>query len=87
MCTYSFIADKGIHDLTPLIPNHYPHQNPPLDDIRVADLEKKVKALEDALKAAKLYDDAFDQPDCELEEKKNALRDLAEKLGVEINLP
>lgn len=83
MCTYSDIADQGIKDLTPLIPNP-PFQ---IGDPRINDLDRRVKVLEDSLKQAKIYDETFDQPDCELESKKQTLRDLAEQLGVEIHLP
>lgn len=34
------------------------------------------------LRAAKLYDNATGQPDCEMDEKKKLVKELAERLGV-----
>lgn len=41
--------------------------------------------FKDLLKSAKEYDIKNNEPDCELEEKKDLLRKLAEQLGIEIN--
>lgn len=87
MCTYSFIADQAYKDLKPWVS--------PVPGVgfvdptpaRVASLKIKIAALEKALKAAKIFDEAFDQPDCEIEEKVIKLQDLADELGVEIEFP
>ena len=57
------------------------------DDPRITELERKVAALEEMLKAAKIYDEAMGNPDCELAEKKQRIQELADELGVPINLP
>jgi hypothetical protein len=43
--------------------------------------------FEELLKAAKKYDDETGQNDCENDDKKKYLQDLADKLGVKINFP
>lgn len=58
-----------------------------VENAEIADLKKRVEALEELLRKGKEYDAATGQPDCELDEKKEALRKLAEQLGVEIEFP
>ncbi len=88
MCIYSMIVDQGMRDLDPFI-----KQPPQIDWTQVArdqrqdDLERRVAALEEMLRAAKIYDEAFEEPDCELESKKQKIQELADELGVEITLP
>lgn len=53
----------------------------------VADLKARVEALEKLLAAAQKYDQDNGQANCELDEKKELLRNLAKQFGVEINLP
>ena len=43
--------------------------------------------LEDMMKTAKEYDVKTGQPDCESAEKKKAIQEIADKLGVKINFP
>ena len=82
MCSYSFIADHGARDL-----GGFQQYTWPNDSARIAELERRVKSLEDLLAKAKEYDAATGQPNCELDEKKQVLRQIAKQLGVEINLP
>lgn len=86
MCTVSMIYDhfhekwKWIEvpkpDLTPLV---YPPP-PPVPPISREEIEEFRKLLE----RAREYDRKHNQPDCELEEKRQKLKELAETLGVEI---
>ena len=46
---------------------------------------QEVEEFRRLLERAKQYDRDHNQPDCELEEKRNKLKDLAEKLGVKID--
>lgn len=55
--------------------------------LRIAELERRIKDLEELLAKAKQYDADNGEPNCELDEKKEVLRKLAKQLGVEINLP
>lgn len=48
-------------------------------------LKKEVEELKKLLKAAKEFDTATGQPDCEIEEKTEFLRKLAEFLGVDLD--
>jgi hypothetical protein len=50
-------------------------------------LEKRVAALEELLRKGKEHDAATGQPDCELDEKRERLKQLARELGVEIAFP
>jgi hypothetical protein len=58
-----------------------------IENQELADLKKRVEALEDLLKKAKEFDTKTGRPDCELEAKKDKLRKQAKKLGVEISFP
>lgn len=53
----------------------------------IESLKQRVAALEELLRKGKEFDAASGQPDCELDEKKEAMRKLAKELGVEINFP
>lgn len=47
-------------------------------------LKKEVTELVKLLKAAKIYDEATGQPDCEMDEKVELIKQLAETLGVDL---
>lgn len=46
-----------------------------------------VPNLEELMRKAKKYDEMTGQPDCELDEKRQALKKIADELGVEIQFP
>lgn len=48
-------------------------------------LKKELEALRELLKAAKRFDEATDQPDCEDADKVALLRKLADALGVDLS--
>jgi len=48
-------------------------------------LKKEVEALKDALKYAKIYDEATGAKDCEMEEKIAFLKKIAEMVGVDLS--
>lgn len=52
-------------------------------ETEVNKLRKEVKELKKLIKAAKIYDKETGQPECEVEEKVQLIRRLAELLGVE----
>lgn len=79
MCSYSMIADHGSDWMR--------HWHSDGNSQRISELERRVADLEQLLAKAKKYDADNGEPNCELEEKKAALRQLAKHLGVEINLP
>ncbi len=47
-------------------------------------LKKEVEALRDLLKAAKIYDEATGQKDCEMGDKVALIKKLAELVGVDL---
>lgn len=79
MCVYSMMADHYIDKWRPGQP--LPIWDPPqtVPGPTKEQMEKLIKLLE----AAKEMDKAAGEPDCELEDKKRILRELAEKLGVD----
>ncbi len=48
-------------------------------------LKKEVEALRELLLAAKEYDEATGQPDCEVDEKVEFIRQVAELVGVDVD--
>lgn len=48
-------------------------------------LKREVEALKELLKAAKIYDEATGQPDCEMDEKVELIRRVAELVGVDMD--
>lgn len=48
-------------------------------------LKREVESLKKVLKAARLYDSETGQPDCEMEDKKRLLMEIAEKLGIDMS--
>lgn len=84
MCVYSMVMEHGIGWMKE--PTYQP-QSWPKEESRIKELERRIKDLEVLLEKAKKYDEETNQKDCELDEKKKVLKDLAEQLGVEINIP
>jgi hypothetical protein len=96
MCVYSMVADhygdewqrrwdKWLEEQRnnppppqPIIPVP-PLVTPPLVT------QEEIDMLERLLEKAKKYDKEHNQPDCEMEEKKELLRKLAEKLGINLD--
>lgn len=72
----------------PMPPNTYP----PLEPIKPADvsvdefnaLKKEIEELKKLLLAAKKFDEATGQPDCEMDEKVGFIKKLAELLDVDM---
>ena len=91
MCTVSNIMD-GWRDT---YPSRYPtipwspvHPIPGISAVSRAEFEalrKEVLELKELLTAAKKFDDATGQPECENEAKLQLLRDVAKAVGVDIN--
>lgn len=48
-------------------------------------LKEEFEALKELLKAAKIYDEATDQPNCEMDEKVEILKKVAKLLGVDLS--
>jgi hypothetical protein len=70
------------------IPTTDPVTNPlKIDPVYTGPTKEQFQELIDLLKMAKKIDKATDQPDCELESKKELLRKIAKELGIEVELP
>lgn len=92
MCVVSNIMD----DWNQQMPKKYPFLNPVgtgIDRIwqvtpdyqpQIDALRKDIEELKKLLKAAKIYDEATDQAECESEEKIALLRKLADQLGIDL---
>lgn len=50
-------------------------------------LAEFIRTLEDMLERAKEYDRRNNEPDCELDEKRAALKKIADEMGVQIRFP
>lgn len=97
MCVVSMISDH-FHDkwndfykyTSPPVPEAPlpPWLNPPVPPSTTPTLtEEEVAELRKLLDRAREYDERNGEPDCELEEKKERLRKLAEELGAAITFP
>lgn len=83
MCVVSMIMDYYHDKWQPLVPQPYPvpYPFPVPSPITPEEIEEFRKLLE----RAREYDKRNNEPDCELDEKKRKIRELAKALGVEID--
>lgn len=91
MCVYSMIADyyqdkwKKLWENVPYVP---PTTLPaPIIFPQPQITQEELKEFRELLERAKKYDKENNQKDCELDSKKETLRQLAKQLGVEIEFP
>ena len=86
MCTVSMIVDYQTREWFPDTPT-ITIEDPAITNLkyRVSDLEKEIFELKRLLEAAKLYDKNTGQPDCEMKEKVEILRRIAEEVGVDLS--
>ena len=93
MCVYSAIIDyekNRWRDRWPgLVPGPYetPPPSPPnpvVSPQELDQLKKELESLRKLLESAKEFDASTGQPDCELESKRQLLREMANRLGIEI---
>lgn len=100
MCVYSMIMDHKMDDwynkywksvpgpkYEPDSPPSWPYPLPePTKDVEVKlPTKEELEEFRKLLERARKYDEENNQKDCELEEKKKILKDMANKLGVEID--
>lgn len=97
MCTVSYIGDTWKRDRLPEYPwtepyiSPYPYDRtkqiiitPGVSQEEFEKLKKEVEALKEMLKAAKIYDAATNQPDCEIDEKVEIIKKVAQLVGVDL---
>lgn len=85
MCVYSMVMDfygdswryrwDKFQQTHPIQPAIFPPQTPITDD--------EISELRKLLEKAREYDKKNNEPDCELEEKKKKLMELAKEMGIE----
>lgn len=97
MCVVSMVGDSFRDRWEPRMPTWYPDKpvvpgtfpqqlNPPQITREEFDaLKREVELLKDLLKRAKAYDEANNEPDCELEEKIALLKAIAKAVGVDLD--
>lgn len=93
MCAYSAIVDNWRENVPDRYPNTFPPQAPlswpVIAEVSRAEfdaLKREVEELKTLLEAAKKFDAATGQPNCEMEEKVELLRRVADHLGIVLNI-
>lgn len=88
MCVVSMIydmyRDKPKDFWKPVPPKEYDFSEEIAKKWQESQLDQKIKELEELLQKAREYDKKMNQPDCEMDEKRLALKKIADELGVEI---
>jgi hypothetical protein len=87
MCVYSMVVDHYTDKWRPMVPPYQPQPSVVIPPVVVQPLisEEELAEFRRLLERAREYDRRMNQPDCELESKKQILRDLADKLGVKVD--
>jgi phytoene/squalene synthetase len=93
MCVVSALGDewgKGFPDRWPNVPStsnpNVTYTFPTAISREEFDaLKAEVEHLKELLKAAKIFDEATGQPDCEMDEKIELIRRVAELVGVDMD--
>lgn len=92
MCVYSMVSDHFIDkwrdriNESPFAPYQPAPATFPINlEPRITDEE--IREFRKLLERAREYDRKNNEPECELEEKKETLKELAKQLGVEITFP
>ena len=82
MCVLSMIGDHYTDKF-----NSYPStlwsNGPTREEFEL--LKREVQEMKELLKRAKAYDEEHNEPDCELAEKMEKLRKVAELVGIDLN--
>ena len=92
MCVVSMVSDYWKDNNLPKYPNWNPggissaglYPPPQVTREEFEALRKDVLELKELLKAAKKFDDATNQHDCEKEEKVELIKKIAEAVGVDL---
>lgn len=67
------------------VPFYDPPRTPDISREEFESLRKEVQEMIALMKRAKKYDDENDEPNCEMEEKMRALRQIAKWFGVDLD--
>lgn len=87
MCVVSMVMDHYHYKWYPqLAQTVYPYSPPTIPfNLLPAISQAEVDEFHRLLDRAREYDKRMGEPDCEMEEKRQALRAIAEKLGIDIS--
>jgi hypothetical protein len=84
MCVYSMIMDHRYDEWTrKYLPPSEPYGPTPNPFSPQTPTQEEIDEFRRLLERAREYDRIHNEPDCEVEEKKKLLRELAKKLGIE----
>ena len=88
MCTVSMIGDGWRQQFPERWPNYPLQQLPAIPEISRIEfdaLKKEMEELKKLLEAAKKFDDATGQPNCEMEDKVALIKNIARAVGVNMD--
>lgn len=80
MCVVSMVMDEWAGEWSRYVPNTGNIELPP----NPMELAIQAGVYEKMIEAAKEYDKKTGQPNCELDEKRKAIKEIAKQLGVEV---
>lgn len=90
MCVYSMVMDHYQQTwpqiypwVQPVCPDPSKHYPPPRE-LTPEEKEAELQKLKDLIERARKYDRDNNEPECELESKRQVLRDMAKQLGIDI---
>ncbi len=89
MCIYSYVVDQKFDEWEKYLNKHKDVNPMPLPYIPIPQLpsQEEINEFHELLRRARKYDKKHNEPDCEVEEKKEKLRKLAQELGITIDFP
>jgi hypothetical protein len=82
MCVVSMIMDHYTEKWHQRLPNIYPTEFPVITPPAIT--SEEIAEFKRLLERAREYDNKNNEPDCELQEKRDTIKKLAKQLGVEI---
>lgn len=84
MCAVSAVGDGWTRDFNKRFPD-WQWQQPAITRQEFLQLKREVEELKKLLEAAKKFDEATGQPDCEMEDKIALLKKIADVVGVDLS--
>ena len=91
MCVVSMVIDNyrdrqwPDYTRTTSIPQLFNHDHSLVTKADIRDLKRHLIELKELIVAAKKYDEATGQPECEVDEKVDFLFEVADRLGVDMD--
>ena len=85
MCVVSMIMDHYIDKWRPLTPTMPYRPAPVVINVEPPITDAEIREFRELLERARKYDREHNEPDCEMESKKNAIKELAKVLGIDVS--